>query len=157
MDFIQLLKRWLLIAVGVIIAAHTATGIHYESVGVLVIAVLLLSVLNVFLKPILMLFSLPFIILTMGLGVWVINALLFLFVSALVNGFYVDTFFSALWGALVVSVISAVANVLFAKPGKGGVNIRVNRTGSPPPNGIDGAKPRGTRMPIKDDEDVIDI
>lgn len=154
MDFIQLFKRWLLIAVGVIIAANTASGIHYESVGVLVVAVLLLSVLNVFLKPLLMLFSLPFIILTMGLGVWVINALLFLFVSALVSGFYVDTFFSALWGALVVSVISAVANVLFAKPGQGAVNIRVNRTGPPPPPRSGAVRP--PREAIKDD-DVIDI
>jgi putative membrane protein len=158
MDFNQLFKRWLLIAVGVFIASYTASGIHYDSLGVLVVAVLLLSVFNVFLKPLLMLFSLPFIVLTFGLGVWVINALLFLFVSAIVQGFYVDTFMSALWGALVLSVTSAVANVLFAKPGRGGVNVRMDRVGPSPHTGDQSRQssiPRKTVVPA--DDDVIDI
>jgi putative membrane protein len=69
MDFKQLLKTWLLLALGVIIAAHTAAGIQYESSAALIVAVLLLSVCNMVLKPVLMLFSLPFIILTFGIGI----------------------------------------------------------------------------------------
>ena len=86
MDFKQLLKSWVIIAFGVLIASNTGSGIHYENREALIIAVILLSALNVFLKPVLMLFSLPFIILTFGIGIWIINALLFLFVGMLVSG-----------------------------------------------------------------------
>lgn len=96
MDLKQLLKSWVIVAFGVLIASNTASGIHYDSYGTLLVVVILLSACNVFLKPLLMLFSLPFIILTFGIGIWVINALLFLFVGALVSGFYVDSFSSAL-------------------------------------------------------------
>jgi len=68
MDFKQLLKSWAIIAFGVLIASNTGSGIHYESREALIIAVILLSALNVFLKPVLMLFSLPFIILTFASG-----------------------------------------------------------------------------------------
>jgi putative membrane protein len=156
MDFKQLFKRWLLIAVGVFIAANTASGIDYASPGVLVVVVLLLSVFNVFLKPLLMLLSLPFIILTFGLGIWFINAFLFLFVSAIVDGFYVESFTSALWGALVVSVTSAVASMLFSKPRQGGINIRVDRRGAPPPS-ADGSARQSRKPIIEKDNDVIDI
>jgi putative membrane protein len=72
------------------------------------VVVLLLSFFNLFLKPLLVLFTLPFILLTMGLGLIVINALLFLFVGWLVEGFYVASFWSALGGACVVSVTNFV-------------------------------------------------
>ena len=100
----QFIKRWLLITVGVLIAAETSAGIYYDSGASLAVAVLMLSLCNVFLRPLLLLFSLPFIILTMGLGVWIINALLFLLVGGLVSGFTVDSFGHALWGAFVLSL-----------------------------------------------------
>lgn len=151
MDFIKLLKTWLLLALGVIIAAHTARGIHYDSPSALVVAVLLLSLCNVVLKPLLMLFSLPFIILTFGIGIWLINALLFLLVGALVEGFHVLSFWNALWGALVVSLTGAAANLLF---GGSRVRVRVNAGRSDQPGGQKNASK--TRKPLKDD-DVIDI
>lgn len=161
MDSNQLLKRGIVIAFGVFIASGLFGGIRYDSIGVLVLAAVLLSACNVFLKPLLMLFSLPFIILTLGVGIWIINALLFLFVSKLVPGFYVDTFGSAMLGALIVSITSGVATVLFAKPGQRNVNVQFNRTagGPPPPNS--GAAPRASAPKAKpvslDDDDVIDI
>lgn len=153
MDFIKLLKTWLLLALGVIIAAYTASGIRYDSHTALIVAVLLLSLCSVVLKPLLMLFSLPFIILTFGIGIWLINALLFLMVGALVDGFYVDSFWNALWGALVVSLTGIAANVFF---GGGRVQVRANvqssRGGQP---GKQNTPPR--RKSLKDDDDVIDI
>ncbi|HKK19027.1 MAG TPA: phage holin family protein [Opitutales bacterium] len=144
----QLLKTWLLLALGVIIAAHTATGIHYDSGTALIVAVLLLSICNIVLKPLLMLFSLPFIILTFGIGIWLINALLFMLVGALVDGFHVASFWNALWGALVVSLTGAAANFLF-----GSSRIRVQAGGSRDPS-----RPSSqSRKPLKDDDDVIDI
>lgn len=147
MDIKRLLKTWLLLALGVMIAAHTARGIHYDGTGALLVAVLLLSLCNMVVKPVLMLFSLPFIILTFGIGIWLINALLFLLVGHLVQGFYVATFGNALWGALVVSLTSAAASFFF-----GASRVRVQVNGGQPGRS---SRPQA-RKPIQDD-DVIDI
>ena len=163
MDVIKLLKAWALLAVGVLIAAHTSgEGIHYETPAALVVAVLLLSLCNVVLKPLLMLFSLPFIILTFGIGIWLINALLFLLVGAVVPDFHVLSFWYALWGAFVVSLTGVAASALFGDSRvKVRANVRVNR--GVPPNGTDrlnrSNRPNGApkRKPLKDDDDVIDI
>lgn len=160
MDFKQLLKNWLFVAAGVVLASNTASGIHYDSAEALVVAVLLLSACNVFLKPVLMLFSLPFIILTFGVGIWVINALLFLFVGGLVSGFHIDSFGSALWGALVVSVTSALASLFFGAPGARRVNIKVDRHSARSSGRPDSRRTEGGRKPksiVEDDDDVIDI
>lgn len=154
MDIKALFKSWLLIALGVLIASHVFAGIHYEDTGALLVAVLLLSLCNVFLKPLLMLFALPFIILTFGLGIWLINALLFLLVGNIVDGFSVDSFGYALAGALVVSLTGLAANILF---GNARVNARfsVQRGSSGKPNGE--GPSRQKKRPLKDDDDVIDI
>jgi putative membrane protein len=154
MDFKQLLKSWAIIAFGVLIASNTGSGIHYESREALIIAVILLSALNVFLKPVLMLFSLPFIILTFGIGIWIINALLFLFVGMLVSGFHIDTFGSALWGALVVSITSGVASLLFPGSKQNRFNVNVRRSGTPPRQE---SSPRQPKRVVENDDDVIDI
>jgi len=153
MDIKKLLKTWLLLALGVIIAAHTARGISYDSYAALVVAVFLLSLCNMVLKPLLMLFSLPFIILTFGIGIWLINALLFLLVGTLVDGFYVFSFWNALWGALVVSLTGAIANIFL---GGSRVQIRTNvRTSRGGQSTGQNTPPR--RKQLKDDKDVIDI
>src|ERR1017187_5606263 len=90
----HLLVRWLVLALGVVIATHLIPGIHCSDVGALIAVVVLLSFFNAILRPILVLFTLPFIIVTMGLGIVVINAILFLFVGRLVDGFAVAGF----WG-----------------------------------------------------------
>lgn len=155
MEFKRIFKSWLLIALGVLIASHIFPGIHYEDSSALIVAVLLLSLCNVFLKPLLMLFALPFIIMTFGLGIWLINALLFLLVGNLVDGFTVDTFGYALAGALVVSLTGVAANLFF---GNGKVQVRSSRTRARDINNVSPAsesRPQG-RKPLKDD-DVIDI
>lgn len=157
MKFPQLFKSWVLIALGVLLASNTSQGIAYENNAALIFAVILLSLFNVFFKPLLMLFSLPFIILTFGIGVWIINALLFMFAGWLVEGFHVATFASALWGALVVSITSAVANLLF---GNNRVKVQVGGAGpqqAQAPHSNIGSQAQQTRRPLKNDDDVIDI
>jgi putative membrane protein len=100
----QLLIRWLVLALGVMLATKIVRGISCEDGATLIVVVVLLSFFNAILKPLLVLFTLPFILVTMGLGVVVINALLFMLVGHLVNGFYVASFWSAVGGSLVVSV-----------------------------------------------------
>ena len=108
--FPQLLVRWAILALGVVIAAHVVSGIHYRDFGSLLIAVLLLSFFNAILRPVLVLFTLPFIIVTMGLGILVINAFLFLFVGHIVDGFTVEGFWPAVWGSIVLSLTNLFAN-----------------------------------------------
>ena len=100
----------------------------------LVAVVLLLSFFNAILKPLLVLFTLPFIIVTMGLGVVVINALLFLFVGEIVKGFHVAGFWSALGGSVVVSITNLLVSSL----------MRGGKTKPPAP-------------PPRKPDDVIDI
>jgi putative membrane protein len=113
----QLLVRWIVLAVGVVIATNIVPGIHCSDPQALLVAVVLLSFFNALLKPVLLLFTLPFIILTMGLGIVVINAILFLFVGRLVQGFTVDGFWSAVGGSLVLSLTSIVMNGFFRSSG----------------------------------------
>ena len=123
----QLLLRWLVLALGVMLATRIVPGITCQDGATLVVVVLLLSFFNAILKPLMVLFTLPFILVTLGLGVVVINALLFLLVGRLVNGFHVDGFWSAFFGSLVVSV----TNLLLSSFMRGG---RPPRTPPTPPS-----------------------
>lgn len=136
--FTQLLVRWLVLALGVMIATKIVPGIACDNGATLVVVVLLLSFFNAILKPLLVLFTLPFILVTMGLGVIVINALLFLLVGRLVNGFHVDGFWSALLGSLVVTITNLLVSAV----------TRSSKPQSP--------DDRGPKRPGKSD-DVIDI
>lgn len=158
----QLLKSWFAVALGVLIASNTVSGIYYDNGDALLVAILLLGIFNSFLKPILMLFSLPFIVLTFGIGIWIINAALFLLAAAIVKGFYVESFISALLGALIVSIIKGITIFFFGGSLDGrSVSVKISRNGR-------GRTTRGhTRIPKKNrsrrsklftsDDDVIDI
>ena len=113
---LQLLIRWLVLALGVTIATKLIPGIHCDDQTTLLVVVLLLSFFNAILKPLLVLFTLPFILLTMGLGMVVINALLFLFVGKLVEGFHVESFWAAIGGAVIVSLTNFLMAQLFRRP-----------------------------------------
>ncbi len=106
--FRQLLLRWLVLALGVMLATYIVPGIDCSDGRTLFVVVVLLSFFNAILKPLLVLFTLPFIVLTMGLGIVVINALLFMLVGRIVAGFHVETFWSAVGGAIVVSLTNLV-------------------------------------------------
>jgi putative membrane protein len=115
----QLLLRWIVLALGVMLATKIVPGIRNDTGTTLIAVVVLLSFFNAILKPLLVLFTLPFILVTMGLGVVLINALLFLLVGELVNGFVVDGFWSAVGGSLVVSVTNLLVSAVTrgSKPG----------------------------------------
>jgi putative membrane protein len=116
--FVNLVLRWLVLALGVTLSTKLVPGIHCDDSTTLLVVVLVLSFFNVVLKPLLLLFTLPFIILSLGLGIWLINALLFFVVGQLVDGFHVAGFGSALLGALIVSVTNMVLNSLMRPPPK---------------------------------------
>jgi putative membrane protein len=138
----QFLQRWIISTLAVLVATYVVPGITYGSAVDLLIATLVLGLLNSFLRPVLMLLSLPLLIFTLGLFTIVINALLLLMVSALVgqSHFAVKGFWAAFWGALVISIVSLILNSV---TGSGESRIRVER----------GKKPE----PPKKDDDVIDV
>lgn len=141
-----MLVHWVVMALGVTLATKLVDGISCDSTATLIVVVLLLSFFNAIIKPLLVLFTLPFIVLTLGLGVVVINALLFMFVGRLVDGFHVAGFWPAVWGALVVSVTNLILSGFTRK-------AAVPRKEAPP----EGAPPvRAPRVKKKAD-DVIDI
>jgi putative membrane protein len=99
--------RWVVLFISVFVASQLSfLGISYNSWTDLLVAALVLSIVNSFVKPLLLLISLPLIILTLGFFILIVNALLLYFVSWLVPGFHVPTFWSALGGSLVISVVS---------------------------------------------------
>lgn len=115
-SFFQLLVRWAVLAIGVVIATKVVPGIRCDDGGTLVVVVVLLSFFNAILKPLLVLFTLPFILLTLGLGMIVINAFLFLLVGRLVEGFQVASFWSAIGSALIISITNMILNGLMRSP-----------------------------------------
>lgn len=104
---LSFLWRWLVLAFAVFIASNVRfLGIHYDSWTALLVASLLLGVANTFVRPLLMLISLPLIVFSLGVFVLIINAFLFYLVGHIVEGFHVASFWSALGGSIVVSLVS---------------------------------------------------
>lgn len=116
---VALLSRWLITAASLAVAAQLIGGIYFEGasegrpeiedkiVPLLVVA-LILGVVTAFVKPVLTLLSLPFVLLTLGLFLVVINALLLKLTAALADvvdlGFHVEGFWSAVGGAIIISI-----------------------------------------------------
>ena len=136
---IQFLQRWLITTVGVLIAANVIGGIHYDSTSALLVASLLLGLLNAFVRPVLVLISISVVLLTFGLGLLLINALLLWGVGGMVKGFHVDGFWSAFWGAMVISLVSFLGGMFLGQ-----------RPGSAPPGGPGPRGPKGGGGPVID-------
>lgn len=124
------LQRWLVTMLAVLVAAKLVPGIEYDSGTSILVASLLLGFLNASVRPVLLLLSLPLLIVSLGLFVVVINALLLLLVGELVKGFTVQGFGSAVWGSLVISLVSIVTNLLLGRGPRIEVTRRPRRSGT---------------------------
>jgi putative membrane protein len=113
-----LLVRFIITGVAVFLAGQMIPGIEVETPAAGIAAAILLALLNAIIRPILYLFSLPLIILTFGLFMVIINALLLGFVSLLVKGFVVTGFWPAVWGAIVISFVGAILNLWVSEDGR---------------------------------------
>lgn len=98
--------HWIVSVVAILIAAYLIPGVHITLVGAIVLAVVL-GIFNIFLKPILLVLTLPITILTLGLFSLVINALLVMLADVLVPGFSIGGFWIALLFSVVVSIVNA--------------------------------------------------
>jgi len=104
----KFLEGWVINTLAVLVVTQLVRGIHYDSTSGLIVATLVLGILNAFLRPLLLLLSLPLLIFTLGFFMLVINAMLLYWVGSIVRDFHVDTFGAAFWGALGIGFISLV-------------------------------------------------
>jgi putative membrane protein len=107
----KFLLRLLLSALAVVLLANILPGVHVATFGIAVIVALVLSLLNFLVKPLLVILTLPVTIVTFGLFLLVINALIILMAGGLVSGFTVDGFW---WALLFSLLLSLVQSILFA-------------------------------------------
>ncbi|MBI3603891.1 MAG: phage holin family protein [Nitrospirae bacterium] len=124
-----LLIRFGVTGVAVFLAGQIVPGITVETFSAGMAAVIVLAFLNALVRPILYLFSLPFIILSLGLFMVIINALLLHLVAFLVKGFIVDGFWPSVWGALIISVTSTILTLWVSEQGH--VEMVVRRSKPP--------------------------
>src|SRR5438876_7782994 len=107
---LHLLLRWLLNTIALFVVANIVPGFHYESLTFLAIAALILGLLNAIVRPILFILTLPLTIVTLGLFLIVLNALMLEITAWLVPGFRIETFGWAIVGAIVLGLVSLVTN-----------------------------------------------
>jgi putative membrane protein len=122
------LQRWLITTLSVLVAANVLRGIRYDTISGLLAATLLLGLLNAFVRPVMMLLSLPLLVVSLGLFTVIINALLLYFVGQF-EFFHVDSFWTAIKGAVLIGFVSFLLSIA---TGLGGGRVRVRRSQEPP-------------------------
>jgi putative membrane protein len=128
----KFLKSWAINTLAVLVAVYVVPGIRFkdDSLWTPFVTSLVLGILNAFIRPILMLLALPLLVATLGLFTLVINALLLYFVSFLLgNHFVVDSFGAAFLGALVISIVSLLLNLI---TGSSRARVRFQHRRRPP-------------------------
>ena len=107
----KIIIRWLLLAAALLLVAHLYSGVVVLSFGSALIAAFVIGLFNTLLRPLLVLLTLPVTLLTLGLFLFVINALMFWSAAGLLSGFKVDSFGSALIGSVIYSIASTIIDV----------------------------------------------
>lgn len=108
----KIIAHVLITALSLLLVAAVVPGIEVSNIYIAIVAALILGLLNLVVKPVLVLLTLPITIVTLGLFMFVINALLFWFAASFIEGFSVSGFIPALLGSIIVSVASALARSL---------------------------------------------
>ena len=107
----KLIVRWMLLAAALLLVAHLYSGVVVESFGSALLAAFVIGLFNTLLRPILVLLTLPVTVLSLGLFLFVINALMFWAAAEVLNGFNVAGFGAALIGSVIYSLCGMVIDV----------------------------------------------
>jgi putative membrane protein len=137
----KFLQSWAINTLAVLVAVYIVPGIRFkdDSLWTPFVTSLVLGILNAFIRPLLMLLALPLLIFTLGLFTLVINALLLYFVGLLLGRYFeVDSFGAAFLGALIISIVSLLLNLI---TGSSRSRIRVERRRRPPGSDCGGQGP----------------
>jgi putative membrane protein len=113
-----LLLRFVIVAIGLWVASKLVPGVTIDDAWSLVWAALILGIVNAFVRPVIVILTLPLTILTLGLFLLVINAAMLSLVAWLLDGMHVAGFWSALFGAIVVSITGWVASAFIGDQGR---------------------------------------
>lgn len=111
----RFLLRWMLNSAALLLMANIVEGINVESYYYALVSLALLGLVNAIIRPILVILSIPITILTLGVFPLIINAILFWFISTIVQGFGVDGFVPAFIGALSLTLVSWFTSQIFKK------------------------------------------
>jgi putative membrane protein len=112
------LLRLVLNGIAVLAAAYFVPGVHLSGPGAALLAGVILGFVNAIVRPVLFLFTIPLTVLTLGLFIFVLNAICLALTAALVPGFEIDSFLAAFLGALIVSIVSWALNGLVRPPAR---------------------------------------
>lgn len=121
----RFLIRALVAALGLWVADGLIDGISFDSVGWLLGSAIVLGVINAIVRPLALVLTLPITVVTLGLFLLVLNAGMLALAGWLVPGFHIAGFWSAFWGSIIVSLVSALGSWFFGP--KGGIEISVRR------------------------------
>jgi putative membrane protein len=105
--------KWLINGLAVFLAAMWVPGIEVKGYGTALLVALVLGIVNALIRPILMILTLPLNIMTLGLFTFIIHGFLFWLVGHFIQGFYVTGFLGAILGAIFVSLVSWVLNIIW--------------------------------------------
>jgi putative membrane protein len=106
----KLFVKWLLSATALLAVAHLYSGVEVQSFGSALVAALVIGLFNATVRPVLVVLTLPVTVLTLGLFLFVINALMFWSAAGILDGFHVHGFGAALLGSLIYTVLGIVIN-----------------------------------------------
>ncbi|HEY9693091.1 MAG TPA: phage holin family protein [Oculatellaceae cyanobacterium] len=111
----RFLVTWLLTAISLLITAYFVPGFIVKSFGAAMVAAIILGLVNAVVKPILVILTLPLTIVSLGLFLFVINALTIWLAGSITSGFHVAGFLPALLGSIVLTIVTSVLNFFFAE------------------------------------------
>ena len=112
---LKLIIRWLLYATALFAVTYVYSGVQVSSFGVAMFAAFVIGLLNTLVRPILVVLTLPVTLLTLGLFLFVINALMFWAAAEMLSGFHVTGFVAALVGSLMYSVLGLVIDAALSR------------------------------------------
>lgn len=124
-----LLLQWIVTSLTIAMVPYLVSGVSVDSFPAAIAGAAILGVLNMLVKPILFLLTLPITVLTLGVFYLLLNALMFKWMGALVSGVHVDSFGAAFLGSIIVSLVSWIFSVSFRKEGGAGPRIVIRKSG----------------------------
>ncbi len=109
----KIFVRWIILSLAVFITTKIISGISVDPIWTTLIVGACLTLINMFIKPIINILTLPINLITLGLFSLIINGAIFWYLGTLIDGFHVTTFYAAFMGALIVSVINWILGKIF--------------------------------------------
>jgi putative membrane protein len=115
----RLVLTWLINAIALLAVPYLMHSVDVTSIGAALVAALVLGLVNTLIRPVLLLLTLPVTLVSLGLFIFIVNGFMFWLVAQWVDGFHVDSFLSAIGGALLYSVISWALSTILLKTSDG--------------------------------------